>query len=95
MCLSTIPTCIATLELCVTFFTNFPRIDISSQELNKHHSNTYNTINFHVYHFISHFTVNGRLPLDKSKMFRLCFRDTTSVPPAKLYTQKYLVITEI
>ena len=49
---------------------------------------------FHVDHLIAWCSLYGRKPMDKKGNFRLCWSNPTSVPPAKLYTIKELVMME-
>ena len=48
--------------------TNFPRINITGQESDTHHSNTSTSISFQVYHLIARCTVNGIHPLDEKEI---------------------------
>ena len=48
---------------------NFPRIDISSQELDNNHSNKCHMISFHVYKLIACCSAHGITPLDGDKIF--------------------------
>ena len=57
------PHCKCMLSCCA----NFPRIHIPYQESDSHHSNTYPSILFHIYHLIAYFLVHVRLPLDEKK----------------------------
>ena len=68
------------------------RIDTQSQELDKHHSITCPTTGFNVYHLISCCSVHIRHPLNNKISSCWCLNDTASVPLAKLYTRKYLVM---
>ena len=70
-----------------------PRIDLPSQESDKHHSNSCPTIGFHVYYVIACCTVHGICPLDENK-FVSFFSVPSSVTNAKLYTRKELVLME-
>ena len=76
----------------LSFCSNFPRIDLPVQELDMTHSNTSPEIRFHISHLIAHCTVHGRRLMDENKFCRLCLIFLDSVPPAKLYTRKDLVI---
>ena len=67
---------------------NFPRIDIPGQESYMHHSNTYPSILFHIYHLIARFTIHGRNQRDEKKICRLCLQNLDYVLPAKLDTIK-------
>ena len=73
---------------------NFPRIDITIQESDKHHSNKCIMIHSHVYHLTSWCSVLGIFPLSEKEICSLCLCDTDSMPPVKLYTRKYLVMIE-
>ena len=80
---------------CVLFFcSSLPYIDLPSQELDNHNSKIFTSIHFHVYHLIERFSMHGRRPLDKSKICRLFFCDTASVPPLKFYTRTYIVMMD-
>ena len=65
----------------------FPHIDLTSQELDEHHSSICTTISFYVYRLIAQCTVHVKHKIYE-KNVRLCLRDITSVPPAKLYAWK-------
>ena len=73
---------------------NCPRIDLTDQESDRHHSNASPSIIFHIYHLIARCTVHGRRPLDERKNDRLCFQDLATVTPEKLYTRKKIVMME-
>ena len=73
---------------------NCPRIYIPSQELDKNHYITRPMICFNVYHLIAHFLLHGRCTLDKGKTCRLCLHDPASIPFAKLYTRKEIIMME-
>ena len=59
-----------------------------------HHSITSPSIHYQIYHLIANCTVHRRRPLEKNKICCLCFQDTNTVTPEKLYTRKELVTTE-
>ena len=69
-------------------------IDIPYQESDIHHSITYTSIRFHIYHLISIGIVHRRHSLDEKKMCRLCLQYPATMSPAKLYTRKELVMME-
>ena len=71
---------------------NCPCIDLPDQETDMHYSNTSPLIRLHIYHWIARCTVHARRPLDEKKMYRLCFQDTATVTPEKLYARKELVM---
>ena len=73
---------------------NCPCIDIPGQESYRNHFNTSPSISFHIYNLIERCTIHGRRPLDEKKFCRLCLQILDSVPPAKLYTRKELIMTE-
>ena len=64
-------------------FENFPCIDLTSQQLYKHHSNTCPTMSFHVYHLIARCTVQGRRLFYKNK-------SCVCVIPHLCHPQKYI-----
>ena len=73
---------------------NFPHIDLSDQEPDRHHPNACLSIRFHIYHLIACCAVHGRRPLDKRKICHMCFKDPATVTRTKLYTRKDLVMVE-
>ena len=64
------PNCKCLLRCC----SNFPRIDLLYQELNKHYSDAFPSIIFHIYHLIVQCTVHGRRPKHEKKKFVCVFK---------------------
>ena len=86
-----LPHCKYVLHCC----SNLPRIALPGQESDRHNSNTYPPIRIHVYHVISCCKLQGRLPLDETKMCCFCSQNLDSLTPTKVYTRKEFVMMEI
>ena len=70
------------------FCSDFPRIYLSEQESDMHHSNASPSIIFLIYHLIEQCKVYGIRPIDENNIFCLCFKDIDTVTNAKIYIQK-------
>ena len=70
---------------------SFPCIAIPNQVSNKNNSSKYPTICFHVYTKVSRCTVNGIYT--PNELF-LCSAAPKTVPSAKIYTRKEIVLTK-
>ena len=75
-------------------FSNCACIDLPVQELDRHHSNIYPSISFHIHHLIAQCIMHVRRPLDEKNIFRLCLQYPASMPPSKIYTIKYIFMME-
>ena len=83
-----LPQCKCVLSCCV----NCPNVDITSQESDKHHSNTCPKIRFHVLKMLLFYTAHVRHTLDEK--YILCCTVPLTVTTAEIYTIKELVMME-